>query len=178
MSRPSSARKLSVLAMLLAAPFLAGCLGGEAPGEPVDPATQDPTGGVNPGDAADEVDNATEDASEYVWKKQEYSGTIVTVGPVNAPSASQTVQRFEAGEETREILLDVTTQGGDVMVLVADPDCSPNSGCEDSFSTSAGSGQYSIKTPKAGEWTIRFFGNAIGPAQIQWKMMVSQEVPA
>lgn len=113
-------------------------------------------------DAQDTNETETEDEVDAVntteWSSETYEGSISGTS-FFAPAPPSEGQSFsfstESGIET--LFINLTTEGGDLSVYVAYPGCEVNGGCEETFETSDGEGQYVNESAEAGEWNVRFF---------------------
>jgi hypothetical protein len=160
-------------ALLLAALVLtSGCLGmgGDEANDTQDLDTQD-TETTNTTDEDPEPTNRTE------WSKETFEGTI-TGTTFLAPSPPSEGQSFtftaQSGIET--LFVNVTTDGGDLRVLVAGPDCEINSACEEETQTEGGEGQYVNESAAPGEWDVRLFPADPVAAQVGYTADVVQGI--
>lgn len=158
--------------LLVALMATAGCLGignedTEDPEEDIDP--QD----VNETDTEDDV----EEVNQTEWSTETYEGSI-TGASFFTPTPPSEGQSFSFSTETgiETLFINVTTEGGDLSVYVAYPGCEVNGGCEETFETSSGEGQYANESAEPGEWNVRFFPSDPVANDVAYTAEVAQNV--
>lgn len=115
-------------------------------------------------DAQDTNETDTQEDVEEVnrteWSTETYEGSISGTS-FFAPSPPSEGQSFSFSAESgiQTLFINVTTEGGDLTMYVADPDCQPgpDTTCEETVETSSGEGQYVNESAEPGEWNVRFF---------------------
>lgn len=125
-----------VLALAVAAPLLAGCLGGTSANPPTDqpPATPSPKPageGGEPGSGLNATGGAANDTADIVVKAT--SGTASGVSPsvpgvatfsVGAPGSDHSSDKFDVKAGVTGIVLEVVWNGTDAMDAYVSPPCS------------------------------------------------------
>lgn len=143
-------------ALLLSALLLtAGCLGFGDDEEDLDADSADED--LEAADDEDETQTG-ELQNETVWETETYEGTVTgTFFLAPAPPSDGQSFQFQAKDSIQTLYINLTTEGGDLTMHVADPDCSVNGGCEEQVETEGGEGQFTSQAPASGEWNVRFF---------------------
>lgn len=164
---------------LLLAPLLltAGCLGvgseEQAASEEVEP-TQAPGNASNT--------SANETTRSYTLVNVTHEGTITgastPVGAANTPD-SDTVLEVQVPDGTVGLFFRVAPDGGPVRMLIAAPDCQPNSGCEEEVQAeNQADAVWNTTDPASGTWTLRFFYGETGAGEVAWTLHAWKKIPA
>ncbi|PSG97337.1 hypothetical protein BRD56_06670 [Thermoplasmatales archaeon SW_10_69_26] len=163
-------------ALLLAAMVLTtGCIGmGDDADQDVDSQTNDDT------PSEDEQLNDTETDEPQTrteWSTETYEGSI-TGTTVFTPEQTSDGQSFSFTVEngTQQLFINLTTDGGELTMYVAGPDCSANDDCEEQVETESGEAQYAAEAPGAGEWNVRFFPQDPVASDVSYTADVAQGV--
>lgn len=152
----------------------AGCLGlGEEEIEPASDEARDP---------ASNATNATENTTSFRFTETAHQGTITgastPLAAANTPD-SDTVLEVEIGEAPVKIAFLVAPEGGPVQMLIASPDCEPNSGCETSVhAEDHADAVWNTTDPESGTWTLRFFYGETGVGEVDWELKQLAKLPA
>lgn len=171
-----------VLGLIVLTAGLTGCIGsdgGEGDGSGDDP--------IEPGSTPDGDENETTPATtERAWERETFNGTVTGfnvpgVGSGNVAPASENMQvTFQASSGIDVLYLNLTAEGGELRMNIADPDCQPGafSTCEEQVETSGGEASYANETATSGEWNVRIFSNDPVAVQVSYTLSVVQGVNA
>lgn len=109
----------------------------------------------------DPDENETEEPVTSVeWSNDTYEGAITgTSFFAPSPPSEQQSFAFEVANGTQGLVINLTTEGGDLSMNVADPECTPGpeATCEETVATEDGEAEFTVESPQGGEWNVRFF---------------------
>lgn len=147
----------------------AGCLGGQD--EDLEPTQQPP----------EDPEPPTNGTAEATVSSETYQGTItganVVVASVNTGD-SDTVVTFQVADEAQKLGLFVTGEDGATLsVLIGQPGCEANSGCEEEI-TADPHAEWNATGPEPGEWRLRVFHGEPGAGQVGYTVEVKTLLPA
>lgn len=170
-----------LVALLVLTGGLTGCIGSDGSDDGAD---DDP---IEPGSTPDGDGNETTPATtERTWERETFNGTVTGfnvpgVGSGNVAPASENMQiTFQASSGIDVLYLNLTAEGGELRMNIADPDCdaTATSTCEEQVETSGGEASYVNETPAGGEWSVRVFSSDPVAAQVPYTLSVVQGVDA
>ena len=162
-------------ALLLAAMVLTtGCIGmgGDDADQDVDAQSNDDTRTED-----EELNETDEPQTRTEWSTETYEGSI-TGTTFFAPEQTSDGQSFSFTVEngTQQLFINLTSDGGELTMYVAGPDCSANEECEEQVETESGEAQYAAEEPGAGEWNVRFFPQDPVASDVSYTADVAQGV--
>jgi hypothetical protein len=164
---------------------LAGCIGGTD--KPVEKTSEPVT---TPEEAQQKVEDAKKNVTGNASgptkiKTDPISGTATTAGAGPGASAApdETPVMVDVAKGVVKFQIKLTASnalptGGELQLLIAEPGCDFNTGCEESVVSSGGVIDWTAKKPLDGSYTIRFFGTAPGVSQMSYEGQAIQTIPA
>lgn len=127
-------------------------------------------------------ENGADDNGTLEWQTETFEGTIVGasipgVGSTapSPPSEGQSFS-FQADQDIEILYVNLTTEGGELAMYVAEPGCGFNEGCEEIIDSEDGEAQYFNETPDSGEWHVRFFPQDIVTTGVDYTAEVAQGI--
>jgi hypothetical protein len=165
--------------LLVALMATAGCIGTGDDAQ-TETASQDDTDAQPQDTQTDPVNETTNATPERTWTSETYEGSITGTGApfgvTVVPLSENNNVAFQAQEGIELLQLNLTTEGGELQMAVAGPDCEQNTECEQSVTTEGGEAQYTNETPTAGEWSVRFFPADPVANSVSYELVVAQQI--
>lgn len=155
-----------------------GCIGmGGDDSDAETASTDDPARDLNETETeAEEPTNTTEFSTETIEGSVTGIGIPVVGSVTVTPASENNVASFTVDENPRILYLNLTTEGGELDMLLAGPNCEQASACEEEIATSGGEAAYTNETPTAGEHDLRFFSQGPTDNQVSYTLEITQGV--
>lgn len=179
---------LLIALLLLAMPALSGCIGpfaqeGDedlAPDEeedaPDDEQEDDERNETREDETrGNETREADDDDDEPKWQHENRTGTVSGTNALVTSSGLET-ETFTVEEDTLELKLNLTADGGELAVCIREPDTEEGE-CTEETTTENGGMEYSTQQPTPGEWGIEMEPADPGSHSIDYELGIGTLVP-
>lgn len=174
-------------ALLLLAVPLSGCIAGGDDTGPESPndtpngsdgnQTEDPNeseGNETGNETGNASENETDEGGDGAeWQRENRTGQVsgVDLG-ATGPNASESVN---VTEDTQQMYLNVTTEGGELEVRVQPPGCQESS-CEETTTTEEGNASLHFPETTAGTYNVTLEPTGPGPHDVKYTLSIAQQI--
>lgn len=180
--------------MLIAAPALTGCIGGDGGGDDEPGNETDDTGDAGDGSGNGSEANESEDdgfggddEEDPSWQSENRTGTVSPTSQVTGDGASET---FTVSDGAEELVLNLTASGGELDMCIMKPggDGSGNStaassgaqqqeACSETKTTQDGNASFQASSPESGDWTVKLTAAQGTTSEVEYTLTIAQKVP-